>query len=111
MKRGTTNTQLAETIMACKKTKKRFWKAVAFLLERPSRMRVEVNLWEIGKNAKEGETIVVPGRVLGAGELSQNVKVAAFWFSKSAKDKLGAKALSLTELVSTSGNEKLKIMA
>ncbi|MEM1578993.1 MAG: 50S ribosomal protein L18e [Archaeoglobaceae archaeon] len=63
------------------------WKVVAEKLASPSRSWVEVSLSKINKYAKEGETIVVPGKVLG-GEISKKVKVAAFGFSESAKSKI-----------------------
>jgi len=37
---------------------------------------------------KEGETVVVPGKVLNVGELTKKVEVAAFSFSQSAEEKI-----------------------
>ncbi|MCX8171988.1 MAG: 50S ribosomal protein L18e [Archaeoglobaceae archaeon] len=69
------------------KNNARIWKYAAEKLASPSRKSVEVGLNKIEKFAKEGEFILVPGKVLG-GEISKPVKVAAFSFSESAKDKI-----------------------
>lgn len=78
------------------------WADVADRLESPRRRRAEVNLSEINRYAKEGETVVVPGKVLAAGTISHPVNVAAFSFSASAKRKIlsaGGKVMSILDLV------------
>ena len=103
---------MAATIAACKKTKSGFWLAVARMLDRSRRERVEVNLNEIEMHANDGETVIVPGRVLGIGSLVKNVSVAGFWFSASAEKKLGKKALRLETMLSKHPDGKgLRIMA
>ena len=39
-------------------------------------------------HASDGDVIVVPGKVLGTGDLNRKVTVAAFSFSKSAVEKI-----------------------
>lgn len=83
------------------KNKSNLWKVVAEKLASPTRRWAEVSLSKIDKYAKENETIVVPGKVLG-GELSKAVKVAAFNFSASAKEKIvaaGGQWMSIEELL------------
>lgn len=78
------------------------WKRVAADLEKPTRARRIVNLWLIEQYAKDGETLIVPGKVLGDGVLTKKVTVAAASFSDEAKRKLaanGSKALSIEELL------------
>lgn len=99
MKSGTTNPLKRETIRGLRKTKKGIWLKVAETLEKPSRREINVNLWKISKLTKEGDVIVVPGKVLGNGELEHKVDVAAFAFSKSAKEKLGKSAMAIEDLV------------
>ena len=80
----------------------KIWKRVAEILERPTRRRVEINLKHIEREAKDGETIVVPGVVLGDGELRKRVKIAAWRFSSKAREKIeksGSKALSIEDLI------------
>lgn len=77
------------------------WKAVAKDLNRPRRKGFEVNLTRIEKHSKPKETIVVPGVVLGSGDIKKRVVVAALKFSGKAKEKIektGGKCLSIEEL-------------
>ncbi|MDO8628643.1 MAG: 50S ribosomal protein L18e [Nanoarchaeota archaeon] len=71
-----------------RKLKVPLWHRVADELERSTRQRCEVNLFKIEQFARDGEFVIVPGKVLGDGVLTKKVKVAAFKFSQSAKDKL-----------------------
>ncbi len=85
-----------------RETQSPFLKDVAEKLNKPRRQRVEVNIAHIDRHAKEGETVVVPGIVLGYGELSKAVTVSAWRFSKPALDKIKqakGSALSIEELV------------
>jgi large subunit ribosomal protein L18e len=66
-----------------------------------SRMKAEVNVGKIGRLTKKGETIVVPGKVLGTGTISHAVTVAAKAFSKSAAKKIkdaGGKTIPIADL-------------
>jgi large subunit ribosomal protein L18e len=80
------NTELVETIIAAKKNKA--WLEVAGVLSGPRRNRININLEEIDKEAKEGETIIVSGKVLSQGEITKKVKIASLNFSEKAKEKL-----------------------
>ena len=64
------------------------WKRVANDLAKPTRQRRIVNLYKLDKNTKEGEVVVVPGKVLGVGELNHKITVAAWSFSISALEKI-----------------------
>ncbi len=64
------------------------WKRIAYELERPTRKRRIVNLSKINRFGKEGAIIVVPGKVLGSGELTKRFTIAAWQFSESAKKKI-----------------------
>ncbi|MBS3086375.1 50S ribosomal protein L18e [Candidatus Pacearchaeota archaeon] len=82
------NEVLVETIRAAKKTGSEFWMQVASILSSPRRQKVAVNLNDIEKSTKEGDSIVVPGKVLSQGELSKKVAIVAFAFSDKTKEKL-----------------------
>lgn len=78
------------------------WKAVAKGLNRPRRKKYEVNLYQIEKFAKKNETIIVPGAVLGVGELTKPLTVAALKFSRKAEEKIkkaGGTCLSIETLI------------
>ena len=47
-----------------------------------------MNLNEIDKEVKEGEIVVIPGKVLSQGEINKKIKIAAIGFSEKAKEKL-----------------------
>jgi len=64
------------------------WNKVKQELSRCRKNRRNVNLWKINKFTKEGDVVVVPGKVLGDGELDHKVTVAAFKFSESAREKI-----------------------
>jgi large subunit ribosomal protein L18e len=92
---------LKELIRILKKDKKPFWKRIAKDLAKPARSRREVNLKRINDNTKTGELIIVPGKVLGNGDLEHKLTIAALSFSKAALDKIGkanAKHMSIKEL-------------
>jgi large subunit ribosomal protein L18e len=77
------------------------WRAIAKGLNRPNRQRHEVGLDRLEKFAKAKETIVVPGSVLGNGEITKPLSVAALKFSGSARakiEKAGGKCLDISEL-------------
>lgn len=80
------NTELVETIIIAKKQEA--WIALAGILSGPRRKRICMNLEEIEKQSKEGETIVIPGKVLSQGELTKKIKIVAMTFSDKAKEKL-----------------------
>lgn len=78
------------------------WKAVAKNLNRPRRRGFEVNIDRIGKNSKPRETIIVPGIVLGSGDIKKPVTVAALRFSMEAKGKIekaGGKCMEIQDLL------------
>ncbi|MEW9492202.1 MAG: 50S ribosomal protein L18e, partial [Candidatus Aramenus sulfurataquae] len=60
------------------------WSYVAELLERPARSRVEVNLSKLNRLAADGDVVLVPGKLLGAGRLDKKVVVAAAYASRAA---------------------------
>lgn len=80
------NKELVATIIAAKKKDK--WLKVARILSGPRRKAVSLNLEEINENSKDGETIIVPGKVLSQGEMDKKIKIVALSFSEKAKEKL-----------------------
>lgn len=80
-------------------------------LGKSRRNRAEVNIGKINKNTKQGETIVVPGKVLAEGALDHAVTVAAMSFSKNAVQKIekaGGKAVALDAFKSA---KNVRVMA
>ena len=63
--------------------------------------RAEVNVGKIDKLTKKGESVVVPGKVLGTGAIGHAVTVAAMRFSATAKRKIeaaGGKTMEIATL-------------
>ncbi|MEM3405594.1 MAG: 50S ribosomal protein L18e [Candidatus Pacearchaeota archaeon] len=63
-------------------------KEIAELLSKPRRKKIEINISEIEKKAKEGDIIIVPGKVLSSGDITKKVKIIALSFSEKAITKL-----------------------
>ena len=78
------------------------WRRVSKLLQRPTRQRATTNLSKINRHVKNTDSaVVVPGKVLAAGDLTQAVTIAAVSFSKAAQEKIlsaNGKAITIPEL-------------
>jgi|SRR3989338_1263565 len=83
------------------KEKIKLWRRVADDLKRPTRIRRAVNITRINRYTKEGETALIPGKVLSEGELNKRLTIAAYQFSDRAKEKINkmGKAISIAELM------------
>lgn len=64
------------------------WKEVADRLAKARRKRISVNVSRLNRYADDQETVVIPGKVLGAGRVDNPITVAAFSFSEKAKRKI-----------------------
>lgn len=89
------------------------WQRIASDLEKPLSARSFVNLSKISFYTQENDVIIIPGKVLGGGELTHPLTVAAFAFSKGAKERIHAKkgkALTIAELMKQNPKaQKLRI--
>ncbi len=87
---------------AANKNQAQIWKSLASELSKPNRRRVAVNLSQINRNSSKGDIILVPGKVLGAGEIDHEIEIAAESFSESAQLKIkgvGGTCFSIEELL------------
>ena len=101
-----TNPEVIQLIRFLKKqsneNEAKIWREVAKHLSRTRQNRAAVNLSRINRHTQKSDTIVVPGKILGAGAIDHTVTVAALNASEKAKEKLvaaKAKYLSIQELV------------
>jgi len=91
------------------------WWDVADHLSSSRRRRIAVNLSRLNRHTRVKETVVVPGKVLGAGKLDHSISVAAFSFSTQARLKISkarGKCLSISELLEANpkgGNVKIMV--
>ena len=104
-KENNKNEELKQLVSELKKLsiekKAKIWKRVAEDLERPTRIKRVVNIYSLAKNSKDNETIIVPGKVLGTGDIPHKINVAAYGFSEEAQKKISekGKAMSINDLM------------
>jgi len=101
-----TNPQLINLIRVLRKkareSEAKIWRVVADYLSRSRRRRITVNLSKLNRHTQKSETVVVPGKVLGAGQINHPVNIAAFAFSEQARTKIlktKGKCMSIPELM------------
>jgi len=107
MKRtGPTNMHTVSLISALKKEgavgKTPLWTRVADELGKSTRRRRIVNLSRLNRYTQADEVVLVPGKVLGSGNLGHSLTVAAVSFSDSAKTAItqaNGKVLTISELL------------
>ncbi len=107
MKRtGPSNEDLQQLILELRKESTiqqvGIWKRLAEELSRPARQKRVVNLSKLTRVTQANETVLVPGKVLGSGNLAHSLTIAAQSFSGSAREdveKLKGKCLTIRELV------------
>ena len=84
------------------KTKRRIWKQLSKKLSGSRKNRIEANLYRINNKTKKGDVIVVPGKLLGMGQLDHEITVACLDASRSAVEKIeasGSKLMSIRDLL------------
>lgn len=84
------------------KTKRRIWRTLSKKLMGPRRNQVEANLKRINKKTKSNDIIVIPGKVLGIGELDHKLTIACLKCSKAARQKIidsGSTLVSIEQLL------------
>ncbi len=82
------------------KTGSNFWKRVLKELKKTKQASREININRINRYTKKNEIIIVPGKILGNGELNHEITLTYFDISDSAKNKLKkAKIVGLKELL------------
>ena len=108
-----TNVHLKLLIASLRK-KSDFWNEVSTKLSVPARKRVTVNLGSLNEYA-DGETVVIPGKLVAGGQLTKKLNIACWRFSEAVLGKVkqsGSKLVSLHDLSAKDekGN-KLRIIA
>jgi large subunit ribosomal protein L18e len=116
-KTQTTNKVLFDTIRDLKKvsikTGTSVFRAVADDLSASASQRAQVNLSRLERLTKDGEKVIVPGKVLGDGIFSKKITVIAFSASQSAIEKLekaGSKFIEIKDYISKNPDSKVRII-
>ncbi|PIN85823.1 MAG: 50S ribosomal protein L18e [Candidatus Diapherotrites archaeon CG11_big_fil_rev_8_21_14_0_20_37_9] len=120
MKRtGPTKQETREIIVGLEKTgkstSKQIWKDLAEKLNRATRQRSKVNVFQLNKLAKKnkGKILVVPGKVLGTGSIDEVIEVACLSCSDSAREKIESmegKVIELSSLVNSKTEAKKMVI-
>jgi len=112
-KMNATNVHLKLLIASLRK-KSEFWNQVSDKLSVPARKRVTVNLGSLNEYA-DGETVVIPGKLVAGGQLTKKLNIACWRFSEAVLGKVkqsGSKLVSLHELSAKDDKgDKLRIIA
>ena len=77
------------------------WLKLSKLAQKPSRAKRTVNLNKISQLTKDGDVVVVPGKVLGTGNMSHKITLCSFAISNAAATKItesGGKITSFDEM-------------
>lgn len=78
------------------------WRDVALRLEKSRSNWAEPNLSRLSRHAADEDVILVPGKLLGSGDIEGKHTVAAYSFSTSARAKIeaaGGKVVSIRDLM------------
>lgn len=113
MQSNTTNPRLKKLIRNLKE-KEGIWRTLGEEIDTSNKRRAEVNLHKINRELEEKEIAVVPGKVLGYGNLDKTVEISALNFSEEAKEKIeqsNSKAMKIEELMEENPDkQKMKII-
>lgn len=81
-----TNPTLAAAIYLS--TKNPAWLKLTKLLSQSTKRQSSINLGDIDKQTSMGDTVLVPGRVLGVGEITKKIRICSFGISEEALERL-----------------------
>jgi large subunit ribosomal protein L18e len=87
---------------AFKRNKSPIWRALEEELAGPRANRREINVMRLAEITKADEVVVVPGKVLGSGNLGHKLTVCAFSISETAAKKIagsGGKVVTFDDLI------------
>lgn len=85
------------------------WRDIAERFEKPTKHYAEINLSKINRYSKENDFVIVPGKVLGTGNIEHPVTVAALNFSMAAEEIIAnsqGKCISIEQLMQTNPTGK-----
>jgi len=81
-----TNPEIIELLRLARKHKA--WASLTKIISGSTRRYSSVNLDQIDKETKAGDTVVIPGKVLSSGKLTKKVKICSLSISETAMSKL-----------------------
>ncbi|MEM0149535.1 MAG: 50S ribosomal protein L18e [Candidatus Micrarchaeaceae archaeon] len=69
---------------------KGIWESARRSLSVPARSRASINIYKLNKYTKQGDAVIVPGKVLSMGSMDHSITIAALEYSAQALGKLKA---------------------
>lgn len=87
---------------AYKKSESAIWKYIEKKFESSRSNRSEVNVSKLDNITKEGDIVIVPGKVLGSGIINHKIILSSFSISVTAMKKVidcGGEVITINELV------------
>lgn len=95
--------QMVKTLrVASKKNNAPIWEKLAELALKPTRAKRILNLGQIDKFASENDVIIVPGKILGTGNLTHKITLCSFSISSTVAKKIaqsGGKILDMSQII------------
>ena len=88
----------------------KLWKKIYSLVAVPSRKRTTMNLYKIDRNSKEGDNVVVPGKVLSTGAITHKFSISAIEFSAGALKALKEADCKVVDIKEMINAEKVHVL-
>ncbi|MDE1726296.1 MAG: 50S ribosomal protein L18e [Thaumarchaeota archaeon] len=102
--------QMAKELkVASKKNKAPIWLKLAEMALKPSRTKRVVNLGQINRFVSDNDVVVVPGKVLGTGNISHKITLCSFSISTTGAKKVtqsGGKIVDFAQLIKSNPTGK-----
>lgn len=76
----------------------------------PRRRRRSINLSKININTKEGDNVVVPGKVLSSGKIGHSVNISAIEFSADALNGLNEAKCKVVDIKKMLGRKGVRVI-
>lgn len=77
-----------ELQVASKKTKAPLWAKIAEMATKSSKLKRTVNLGQIDKIVNDNDIVIIPGKVLGTGNIYHKITLCSFSISTNGAKKL-----------------------
>lgn len=95
---------------AKKEEKRAFCKRIISMVTKPSRQSIAVNLYKINKYSKNGDNVIVPGKVLSTGTIDHPVNITAIEYSEGAMKGLKDAKCTFVPIEEIIAKKNLKII-
>ena len=95
--------QMVKTLRgASRKNNAPIWERLADLALKPTRAKRTINLGQLDKFVADNDVVIVPGKVLGTGNLSHKITLCSFSISTTGAKKItesGGKILDISQII------------